>query len=824
LGLGFSEAQFVAFFFDFKRLSSHTIRRLKALSMNYAAQQFRTVRAWRAALGLLPVPLSESVEDRDRYVLLNGARGSFCLDFVGNVPRKSQRDKAWSCDVGHYVTCVDNSIIVNRWDRQGREETYSQQSVVGQLHEFHRHLQKTSPSRSENIAAHVLRVFRQIRAIVDEENNGSHSLKILLHLLASAAADEYRLERDLEVWGLTPELVEPSRQIAENQWNPLYNDLRGIKRSDDLRPDFQLMLRHSSGVVFQEAHVEAEMSPAYWLPGLERPVFVHSRTAPTGTGIYPTPSILARTLAEEATHEIGEAGANDLVLFDPACGSGELLKECLRLLELKKHAGRLRLIGWDRSQASVDMARFVLAWAKRAWPADQVQIQVTQQDSLHAAWPNNIDILAMNPPFKGWQHMEPQEKEIATRRLGASNKPNLAMVFASLALESLSDEGTLAMITPNSLLEGTSGTSVRAALADMLEPQLIARLGEQTIFARALVDAGIYVGKRRRTQNKETAILWIESKPASFERALCGLRKWRDTEGEPVTDEGFSVYRRQDIGKTSAPWIARQYEAWATHESLKNTKLTVPAKRIFDIKQGVRLGNDVFIVSKEYVQKLPENERRFFRPAVMNLSISDASLNDSYFVFYPYSEGLPDIQSEEDLAQHVPTYFHEFLEPAKLKLSSRKSLAKAKLNWWELLWHRSWQTTRSPKIVSKYFGGQRSFAFDETGDFVAVVGGAWLLEKGAIQLPITNDEIYFAYLAFLSSTTAFDLLKYVSIQVSGGQWDLSNKYVKNLLIPNLAKLEAADLDELIQTGVKIAKGEIENWTHVDKVVSSILTR
>jgi hypothetical protein len=159
-----------------------------------------------------------------------------------------------------------------------------------------------------------------------------------------------------------------------------------------------------------------------------------------------------------------------------------------------------------------------------------------------------------------------------------------------------------------------------------------------------------------------------------------------------------------------------------------------------------------------------------------------------------------------------------------LKLSSRKSLAKAKLNWWELLWHRSWQTTRSPKIVSKYFGGQRSFAFDETGDFVAVVGGAWLLEKGAIQLPITNDEIYFAYLAFLSSTTAFDLLKYVSIQVSGGQWDLSNKYVKNLLIPNLAKLEAADLDELIQTGVKIAKGEIENWTHVDKVVSSILTR
>jgi hypothetical protein len=245
---------------------------------------------------------------------------------------------------------------------------------------------------------------------------------------------------------------------------------------------------------------------------------------------------------------------------------------------------------------------------------------------------------------------------------------------------------------------------------------------------------------------------------------------------------------------------------------------------VFDIKQGVRLGNDVFIVSKEYVQKLEKNERRFFRPAVMNLSISDASLNDDYYVFYPYSEGLPDIQSEEDLARRVPTYFQESLEPARAKLASRKSLAKANLNWWELLWHRSWQTKRSPKIVSKYFGGIRSFAFDHTGDFVAVVGSAWLLEKGAIPLAITDEEVYFAYLAFLSSAISYDLIKYVSIQVSGGQWDLSNKYLKNLLIPNLAKLDPTQLEELVQAGVKISGGEIENWTYVDKVVTSILTK
>jgi adenine-specific DNA-methyltransferase len=793
--------------------------------MNYTAHQFKTVRAWRIALGMLPVPLTESAEDKERYVLLNGARGSFCLDFVGGIDRKSQRDKAWSCDVGHYVTCVDDSIIVNRWDKQRPEETYSKQSVVAQLNEFHRHLQKTSPSRSQSIAAHVLRVFRQIRTIVGEEDNGSRSLKILLHLLASAAADQYRLDKDLELWGLTPEIIEPSQQLSNDQWQPLYSDLRGIKRSDDLHPDFQLVLRHSSGVVFQEAHVAAEVSSGVWFPGFERPALVHSRTAPSGTGIYNTPSDLARTLAEEATRDIERAQAKDLVLFDPACGSGELLKECLRLLELKNYAGRVRVIGWDKSPASVDMARFVLAWGRRAWRSDQVRIEVTQEDSLRANWPHDIDILVMNPPFKSWQRMEPEEQETVTRILGASNKPNLAMVFARLGLDALGDDGTLAMITPNSLLEASSGTSVRAALANMLKPQLIARLGEQNYFMRALVDAGMYVGKRRPARTEGTAILWTDSRPESLDRARCGLRKWRDTESsEPVTEEGFSVYRREDIGTTSAPWIARQYEAWATHESLKSTKLTIPAKRVFDIKQGVRLGNDVFIVGKEYVRKLTKDEGRFFRPAVMNLSISEASLNDDYYVFYPYSEGLPNIQSEDDLAQHVPTYFEELLLPAKPKLSSRKSLAKADLNWWDLLWHRSWQTKRSPKIVSKYFGVDRSFAFDHTGDFVAVVGSAWLLEKGAVPLDITDEEIYFAYLAFLSSAIAYDLLKYVSIQISGGQWDLSNKYVKNLLVPNLAKLEPASREELVQTGVRISEGKIENWTYVDKVVNATLTR
>jgi adenine-specific DNA-methyltransferase len=645
--------------------------------------QFRSVEAWRVALGLLPVPLRETLENQERYVLLNGTSGNFCLDFIGGTDPILQRAVAWSCDVGHYLTLIDDSIVVNRWDKQSSAESYSCQSVISQLHEFHRHLERTAPDRSRNIVAHVLSVFRQIRTAVGEHNNGLKSLRVLLHLLASAATDQYRLkDEEFAVWGLAEDAAEASLEIPDATWRPLHNDLSGTGRYDVLRPDFDLVLRHASGAVFQDAHLEAQLSPNLWLPGFEIPAGVDRNATPSETGTYFTPPALARTLAEEATADLQGVPGRPLLLFDPACGSGELLKECLRLLKLKGYPGQVRVIAWDKSPISVEMARFVLACEKRAWPADRVKIEVLQNDSLSAAanWPADVDIVAMNPPFKAWNRMEGYEQDAVTRILGASNKPNLAMAFARRALDILNDRGTLAMIAPNSLLEASSGKPVREALAEMLTPQLIARLGDQSVFARALVDAGMYVGKRRAARMAGTAILWADSRPNSLNRALRALRRWRGAEVQPINDDGFSVYGRDDVGRSGAPWIARAYEAYVSFQTVRHTRRTIPAKKVFDIKQGVRLGNDVFIIHKEYFEKLKKNERRFFRPAVMNLSLSEGKLNDNYYVFYPYTEGLPAIETEEDLVRHAPTYYKDFLLQAKSKLAGRKSLRKPTSN------------------------------------------------------------------------------------------------------------------------------------------------
>jgi len=794
--------------------------------------QLKTVGAWRTALGLLPVFLRGTAENQERYVLLNGTKGNFCLDFIGGIDQHAQRIAAWSCDVGHYITIDEDSVIVNRWEKGAIEERFSCRSVVDRLHEFHRYLERTTPDQSRNIVNHVLAVFRRIRTVAGEQDNGLRSVRILLHLLASAAAGQDNLLRsDLARWGLTQDVLEPSQTITDATWRPLYNDLSGIGRYDTLPPDFDLVVRHASGAVFQDAHLEAQISPQRWLEGLEGPAFVDPRSIPSETGVYFTPAALARTLAEEAMRGVQPVANGMLVIFDPACGSGELLKECLRLLKLGGQVSHVRIIGWDRSPAAVDMARFVLAWESRAWLSDQIEVNVTQHDSItETNWPRNIDILVMNPPFKAWQLMDSLEQDAVSHIVGASGRPNLAMAFARRALGVLSEGGMLAMIAPNSLLEGDSGKETREAMASSLNAQLVARLGDQSYFAHALVDAGLYVGKRKSAAQAGSAgpaaVLWADSRQNSLNYALRGLRRWRGAEIEPIKGEGFSVYLHKDIATTGDSWVVRGYDAWSSYKHFRQTDKMLPANKVFDIRQGIRLGNDVFVVPKEYVQGMRKSEQRFFRPAVMNPSIVNGKLSPTYYAFYPYTKGLPDITTEEELEGCVPQYYKERLRPAKKALAARKTLAaQPDLKWWDLLRRRTWQVERAAKIVSKYFGGNRAFAFDKSGDFVVVVGHAWLLKKGEVGQEITDDEIYSATLAYLSSAVAYNLMEYLSPQVSGGQLDLSNKYLGELPVPNLANLAPEKLTEFIQAGIRIAEEEkFDRWSDIDEMVLSALSR
>jgi hypothetical protein len=157
------------------------------------------------------------------------------------------------------------------------------------------------------------------------------------------------------------------------------------------------------------------------------------------------------------------------------------------------------------------------------------------------------------------------------------------------------------------------------------------------------------------------------------------------------------------------------------------------------------------------------------------------------------------------------------LKPNEQALRSRRSLHKG-ASWWELSEHRNWLEEKEPRLVSKYFGSERAFAFDRSGDFVIVVGNGWLLQRSALgETNLTESEVYLGMLAFLNSSYFQFLALYASVQLSGGQFDLSNRYIGNLPVPQPERMKEG-FSLLIEAGQRIVDRDSSIWNELNDII------
>ena len=128
-----------------------------------------------------------------------------------------------------------------------------------------------------------------------------------------------------------------------------------------LDPD--LLIRHASGILYQEAHLELEkrvhqreLFPAY-VKG-KRPPGVPKRDARF------TPPELACALVQQAFmalwSQTGASKAAPLVVLDPAVGSGVFLRETLWEAGQGAYSGKLHVRGMDNSGIACAISSFYL--------------------------------------------------------------------------------------------------------------------------------------------------------------------------------------------------------------------------------------------------------------------------------------------------------------------------------------------------------------------------------------------------------------------------------------------------------------------------------
>jgi hypothetical protein len=751
---------------------------------------------------------ADSADDL-HFVLLNGNRGNFCLSLSEQTESDNVRSQCWSSDVDHYIQVQGDFTEVRRWDQPGTARRFANELVARELGRFHSLLESEQPLRELSVVARMMRIFRSMRSALGPGVDGVGSLEAFLCFLACSSENAEISSLDLAKWNLSYSARETALQVNRDTWRVLQGDAVSADGRLGLKTYFDLVLRHASGQLFQEAHYQAVFSSQLMLGGFA-PLPIRPVHSSAFKGLHFTPPSLARSVVEESLAAFTasrDMGKRLVTVFDPACGSGEFLREAFRLLKLRRHDGPIRLIGWDISPAACSTSRFVLGWEAIGFP-HPVSVEIALEDSLsRSRWPEQIDLLLMNPPFVSWEDMGPEERSTVAETLGSvgKNRPDMASAFLRKAAYCLSETSVLGTVLPASILSSKTSRGLRSELSDLLSLRIVARLGSQQLFSNAIVDPAFVVGvKGTRRQVGEIA-LWADHRPDSSSASLRALRRVRNVEslGETLVDgDGFSIYTQPTLGLTGDDWVPRRYRSWKLFEQ---TKHLPRVKDFFHVRQGIRTGaNEVFVLTKERYSALPAKERRYFRPAVVNSSIRRNVLSMGSYVFYPY--GRFTIAEEIELQLRVPNYFASTLLPAKGLLLKRAGIDRSR--WWELTRHRDWQIEEEPKLVSTYFGDRGSFAIDEEGNSVVLQGYAWFPKASDSRSSDIWQGFSAACLGLLASSTMDDLLAAVSNHVGGGQWDLSTRFVDRLPLPDLLSdsVSADVFSGLVDLGYRISRG------------------
>ncbi|PSR56708.1 hypothetical protein AHMF7605_26045 [Adhaeribacter arboris] len=757
-------------------------------------KDLRNILTWKQDFGLLPIHLYPNQIENNCFIMLNGGYGDFCLKTEGSDNSSIDFNSlSWSSNTKNFIVIGDENVNIYNWQTDN-PEIIAKNRVEKNFEKFYKYLVDKSFKSSKDVVPFVIDIFKQFRNLTQEKNNAVEALNLLFILLTSLKEDISNF--DFSSWGLSEVEIPSNFDLYTER---LKNGISGIK------PELDLIIRHSAGALFQEAQKEVlffDRQIDLW------GTFSSKMTSKyvLYSSIHYTPPYLSRTIVENALKQI-DLSQSFLKIFDPACGSSEFLIEALKQLHEKRYLGNVIIIGWDVSQTAIDTSNFLLSYEKRTVWKEKLNFEIKLvTDSLKEEWSNDYDLLLMNPPFVSWEQMDKDSREAVRGifKTKLEGRPNQASAFFYKSVQSLNSVGVIGCVIPSSLLTLDAYQNLRNEVSDQLEITLIGKLGN-FVFEDALTDVSFIIGHKPKT-NIIPLILWTRNEKGIPQNALRDLRKMSYSEEFKIVEKDYSVYTPLSFPITKENWKPisfQENELFKRIERFVIEQQLVRVQEIFNVQQGIRTGNNAaFKISEAEYNNLPNLEQAFFRPAIDNDSIKRGQIQSVNYVWYPYNEEGIIIDSEEDLINKVPIFYEKMLRDFKISLTNRAR--KDESTWWHLSEHRAWLRKKQPRLVSTEFGKSDSFAFDKDGHFAIERGNAWLPKKDFKQL-----DTYYFYLAFFSSPFFDKLLSIYSKQLLSG-WDLGKKYTKEIPIPNAHSKEirySQAYEQLVDIGKELSEGE-----------------
>ena len=750
------------------------------------------INIWKQSFGLLPIHMNPTLNEPN-FVMLNGGYGDFCLQTSKDESNiDNYYSKSWSSNTKNFVVLDQNEVIIFNWTKD-KPEVAPLQTVAENINKFYNYLLSKSYKSERDVVPFIIDIFKQFRNITLEKTNPVEALNLLFVLLTSLEEDYINFDRDK--WNVSETNIPHGFDFFTEKIQIGINNIK---------PELDLIMRHSSGILFQEAQKEV----LFFNP--QRDLFGDvSSQIKTKNSLYSsvhyTPPFLARTIVENALRQI-DLNKNKLKIFDPACGSSEFLIESLKQLKELNYQGQIEVIGWDSSETAINTSMFLLKYEQRTIWQNKVDFEIKLvNDSLSEKWDSDYDLILMNPPFVSWELLNNKNSKDAVRETLGSNfigKPNQASAFFYKSIQCLNEDGIIGCVIPSSLLTLDAYKKLRTNVYDSITINLIGKLGN-FVFEDALTDVSFIIGHKPKTNNLPT-VLWTRNEKGIAQNALRDLRKMIHSNGLTVNEKEYSIFQPVSFPILEESWkpiSLKENQLLKTIERFVVEKKLVRIENVFNVQQGIRQGaKNVFKISESTFNSLPKEEKIYFRPVIDNDAIKNGQIFQRNYIWYPYNKKGILFNNEKDLSEKSNFFYSTVLKPNENVLLERKGISE----WWGLTRPRNWQFVKSPKLISSEFGKSDSFAFDKEGIYVVERGNAWIPKK-----KFDEFDFYF-YLAIFSSTLFDRLLSIYSKQLAGGNWfDLGKKYTKQIPIPNVDSLDIKNSEvynKLVELGKELSSG------------------
>jgi hypothetical protein len=743
---------------------------------------------WKQRFGLLPIHLTP-IHDENSFIMLNGGDGDFCLKTEG-IDEKSRDfyySCAWSSNTKNFVVLNDATVTIYNW-KKDKTEKIPKNQVAENLDKFYKYLVSISYKSETDIIPFIIDIFKQFRNLTQSDKQEIEALNFLFVLLAGIEEDNINFEK----WGLSRNI-----EIPQN-FDQYINRLK--KGYLNIHPNLDIILRHSSGILFQEAQKEVfffDKQKHLWSD------FSNKNDSKKNwySSFYYIPPYVCRSIVENAIRKI-DITKPLLKIFDPACGSSEFLTETLKQLRENGYRGNIQVIGWDSSEMAINISNFLLNYEKRTIWQDRLNYDIRLvENSLNEEWSNDYDLILMN--------------SLLASNISFKAKANQAIEFLLKSIQSLNDNGIIGCIIPSSFLTLDTYQKMRNEVYDLISISLLGKLGN-FVFENTLIDISLLIGHKPKTENIPF-ILWTANERGTVQNSFRNLRKMYCSGSSTIVDKDCSIYQPSSfpIKENWQPISAQKYEVLKTLERLVYEKKLVKIEDVFDVKTGIQTGNnEIFKISETEYYELPNREKSFFKQVVDNQSIKNGKIIISNYIWYPYNKKDLLIKTEQELNQKIQSFYKEKLD----LLKNRRR--KKSLNWWELNTLPSWliEKEKEPRLISTAFGKSDSFAFDKDGIFLIEGANAWFPKK-----KFNDINHYYFYLALFSSPFFYELLSIYSNPYIYG-WNLGKTYTKDIPIPDVQNIHLWEIihssgyTSLVEIGKELSEGSFHYKTILDDIL------